>query len=100
ETITVTAREVPVRACANCGEIYSGPEAARVEHEAICHALGLMRPSEIKALRDRFEWSQQYLADLTGLGIATVSRLERGRHLQNRANNNVLLALRDCPPFR
>ena len=100
ETVTITAHQVPVRACAKCGEYYSGPAAARVEHEAICQALGLMPPAGIKALRDRFGWSQQYLADLTGLGIATVSRLERGRHLQNRANNNVLLALRDCPAFR
>src|SRR5262249_27233888 len=100
ETITVTARHVPVRLCANCGEVYSGPEAARVEHEAICQALGLMTPAEIKALRERFGWSQQYLADLTDFGIATVSRWERGRLLQNKSANKVLQALRDCSAFR
>lgn len=100
QTLTVTAHQVPVRVCANCGESYSGPEAARVEHEAICQALGLMTPAEIKSLRERLGWSQQDLADLTGLGIATVSRWERGRLMQNRSNNKVLLALRDCPAFR
>jgi putative zinc finger/helix-turn-helix YgiT family protein len=100
ESITVTACQVSVRVCEHCGEIYSGPEAARVEHEAICHALDLVTAAEIKSLREQLGWSQQYLADLTGLGIATVSRWERRRLLQNRSNNKVLLALRDCPPFR
>ena len=100
ETVIVTAHHVPVRVCANCGESYSGPAAARVEHEAICHALDLLTPAEIKSLREQLGWSQQCLADLTGLGIATVSRWERGRLLQNRSNNKVLLALRDCLPFR
>ena len=100
ETIIVTARQVPVQACAKCGETYSGPEAARVEHEAICQALGLMTPSEIKALRDQFGWSQKDLAALTDLGIATISRSERGRHVQDRSTNMILQALRDCPGFR
>lgn len=100
ETVKVHAENVPVEKCDTCGEEMSGPAAAKVRHEAICRAADLLPPSEIKAVRESFGWSQQYLADLTGLGIATVSRLERGRHLQNRANNNVLLALRDCPAFR
>src|SRR5713101_7205180 len=94
------ARDVPVERCDACGMIASGPAAARVRHEAVCRAAGLLTPSEIKALRDKFGWSQQYLADLTDFGIATVSRWERGRLLQNRSNNKVLQAIRDCPPFR
>ena len=100
ETVKVRAKNVPVKKCDKCGEEMSGPAAAKVRHEAICCAAGLMTPSEIKALRDKFDWSQQKLADLTDLGIATVSRWERGRLLQNRSNNKVLLAIRDCPPFR
>jgi putative zinc finger/helix-turn-helix YgiT family protein len=100
DAFIVTAHQVPVEVCPNCGEYCSGPAAARVEHDAICQALGLMTPTEIKALREQLGWSQQYLADLTGLGIATVSRWERGRLLQSRSNNKVLLALRDCAPFR
>jgi DNA-binding transcriptional regulator YiaG len=78
----------------------SGPAAAKVRHEAICRAAGLLTPSEVKAIREKFGWSQQHLADLTDFGIATVSRWERGRLLQNRSNNKVLQAIRDCPPFR
>jgi putative zinc finger/helix-turn-helix YgiT family protein len=100
ETLKVRAENVPVRQCDNCGEVMSGPEAANVRHEAICGAAGLLPPAAIKALRERFDWSQEHLADLTGFGVATISRWERGRLLQNRSNNKVLLALGDCTPFR
>jgi putative zinc finger/helix-turn-helix YgiT family protein len=100
EIVKVRAENVPVEKCDKCGEVMSGPAAARVRHEAICRAAGLLAPSEIKAIRDKFGWSQQYLADLTDFGLATISRWERGRLLQNRSNNKVLQAIRDCPPFR
>lgn len=100
ETIKVIARDVPVERCDSCGMTASGPAAARVRHEAVCRAAGLLTPSEIKAIREQFDWSQQYLAELTGFGVATISRWERGRLLQNRSTNKVLQAIRDCPPFR
>ena len=100
ETVKIRAENVPLEKCDQCGEVMSGPAAAKVQHEAICRAIGLMTPSDIKTLREGFGWSQQYLADLTDFGIATVSRWERGRLLQNRSANKVLLALRDCQAFR
>jgi putative zinc finger/helix-turn-helix YgiT family protein len=100
ETIKVVAKDVPVERCDSCGMIASGPAAAKVRHEAVCRAARILTPSEIKALRDKFGWSQQHLADLTDFGVATISRWERGRLLQNRSNNKVLQAIRDCEPFR
>lgn len=100
EKIKVRAQDVPVQKCNQCGEELSGPAAAQVRHEAICRAAGLLIPSEYKSIREKLGWSQQYLADLTGFGVATVSRSERGRLLPNRSYHTVLLALRDCPPFR
>jgi putative zinc finger/helix-turn-helix YgiT family protein len=100
ETVKVRAEDVPVEVCDKCGEVMSGPEAAKVRHEAICRAVGLLTPSEIKAIRDKFGWSQPHLAELTDFGVATISRWERGRLLQNRSNNKVLQAIRDCAPFR
>ena len=99
ETVKVRAENVPIQKCDKCGEVISGPVAAKVRHEAICRAAGLLPPAEIKAIREKFGWSQQNLADLTGFGVATVSRWERGRLLQNPSNNKFLLALRDCPQF-
>ncbi len=85
ERIRVHAAQVPIEVCDSCGETYTGPEAARVEHEAICRTLGLPSPSEIVALRERLGLSQSELAELTGIGKATISRWERGRMLPNRA---------------
>jgi putative zinc finger/helix-turn-helix YgiT family protein len=92
KTKTVVAENVPVSECDNvaCGERLSGPEAARIRHEAICRAFGLLTPREIQAIRERLELSQERFAQLTGIGIATISRWERGRLLQNRAMDNLL----------
>jgi putative zinc finger/helix-turn-helix YgiT family protein len=92
KTKTVVAENVPVSECDNvtCGERLSGPEAARIRHEAICRTFGLLTPREIQVIRERLGLSQERFAQLTGLGIATISRWERGRLLQNRAMDNYL----------
>lgn len=100
EKIKVRVENVPIQKCDHCGEVMSGPAAAKVRHDAVCRAAGFLTPAEYKAIREGLNWSQQYLADLTGFGVATVSRSERGRLLPNRSYNTVLLALRDCKPFR
>jgi putative zinc finger/helix-turn-helix YgiT family protein len=93
ERITVVAHAVPVLVCAKCGETLYGPEAARVRHRAICAALHLLSPEEIKALRERLGPSQEGFAELTGIGVATLSRWERGRLLQTRALDRYLRLL-------
>lgn len=100
KTVKVVAADVPVEQCDQCDEILSGPAAAMVRHEAICRAVGLMTPLEIKSLREAIGWTREQLADYTGFGIATVSLWERGRLLPNRSENNLLSALRDDPTFR
>lgn len=92
KTKAVLAEMVPVSECDNtaCGERLSGPEAARIRHEAICRTFGLLTPCEIQAIRERLELSQERFAQLTGIGVATISRWERGRLLQNRAMDNYL----------
>jgi putative zinc finger/helix-turn-helix YgiT family protein len=100
ESIKVVARDVPVERCDSCGMVASGPAAAKVRHEAVCRAAGFLTPTEYKSIREELGWSQQRLADLTGCGVATVSRAERGRIMPNRIYDNVLRAIRDCPAFR
>lgn len=92
KTKTVIVENVPVSQCDNavCGERLSGPQAARIRHEAICQTFGLLTPREIQAIRERLELSQDRFAQLTGIGVATISRWERGRLLQNRAMDNFL----------
>jgi putative zinc finger/helix-turn-helix YgiT family protein len=95
--LLIEAKDVPIQVCDACGETFSGPEAARIRHHAICHALRLMAPEEIKALREGLGKTQQEFAALTGIGEATISRWERGRLLQNRANDNFLRLLAGNP---
>src|SRR6516164_3384083 len=93
ERITVVAEAVPVLVCPKCGEVLYGAEAAAVRHEAICRALGLLSPSQIKDIRERFGPDQEDFARLTGIGVATLSRWERGRLLQTRALDRYLRLL-------
>jgi putative zinc finger/helix-turn-helix YgiT family protein len=95
--IQVHANDVPVRVCPACGETLSGPEAARVHHAAICRALGLLVPEEIRGIREKLGMTQAELARLTGIGEATISRWERGRLLQNRGNDRYLRLLANAP---
>lgn len=97
ERITVVAHAVPVLVCSKCGETLYGPEAARVRHQAICAALHLLTPQEIKALRERLGPSQGDFAKLTEIGVATLSRWERGRSLQTRALDRYLRLLDRYP---
>ena len=91
----VEAERVPVEVCNSCNEIFYGPEAARVRHDAACRALGLLTPNEIKGIRESLGMTQEEFAELTGIGQATISRWERGRLLQNRAHDRYLRLLAD-----
>ena len=90
--VMVVAEDVPIEICDNpdCGERLSGPEAARIRHEAICRALRLLTPTEIRDIRERLNLTQAEFARLTRLGEATISRWERGRLLQNPAMDRYL----------
>ena len=90
ETKMVVAENVPVHVCDECGEKLSGPEAARIRHEAICRALGLLTPAEIRSIRERLGLTQEQFTKLTRVGEATICRWERGRLLQNPAMDRYL----------
>lgn len=89
----VEVHDVPVEVCPKCSEKYFGPAAARVQHAAVCRALGLLTPPEIQAIRERLGPTQAEFARLTGIGEATISRWERGRILPNRAMDRYLRLL-------
>lgn len=82
EEVLLTA-VLPVVACAACGEAYLGTDAEMIQHEAVCHYLGRLTPSEIRALRDRHGLTQAKLAERTGIGIASIKRWENGTVIQN-----------------
>jgi putative zinc finger/helix-turn-helix YgiT family protein len=97
ERVVIVAEAVPVLVCPQCGETLYGPEAAHVRHQAICRTLGLLTPEQIKSMRERLGKSQAEFAQLTGIGVATLSRWERGRLLQTRALDRYLRLLDVLP---
>ena len=72
ERVRVVAEAVPVLACPACEEVFYGPEAEQAHHRAICKALGLLTPEEIKAVRERLGMNQGEFARLTGIGVASL----------------------------
>ncbi|WP_199823796.1 type II TA system antitoxin MqsA family protein [Labrenzia sp. OB1] len=85
---------VPVYECGECGEMYTGDEAEQLRHEAVCKHLGRLTPKEIKAIRDSYDLTQEKFAEVSGFGVASIKRWERGNQIQGESANNLLLLLR------
>jgi putative zinc finger/helix-turn-helix YgiT family protein len=90
---TATAR-IPSLLCTACGFRFYDEAAEWARHEAACRHLGVMTPDEIRALRKRYGLTQEALAELTGLGVASLGRWERGAGIQNEAYDALLYLLR------
>ena len=90
-TLTVDA---PAHECISCGfrllTTEDANELLRATVAAYQRTNDLMTGSEIREARERRRWSQQQLADTSGLGIATIKRLELGGGVQTAANDFAL----------
>jgi putative zinc finger/helix-turn-helix YgiT family protein len=96
--LAVVVKNVPVEVCTECGETFRGPEASKLHHEAICRTFDFLTPKDILELREKtLRLTQEEFARLTGIGLATISRWERGRLVQNRAMDRYLRVLREHP---
>jgi HTH-type transcriptional regulator/antitoxin MqsA len=75
------------------GELYAPGQAAATQRRAsarIREQDGLLRPEEIRAIRERLGLSQRAFERLLGVGAKTVVRWERGTVFQNRATDALL----------
>ena len=82
---------IPVHSCAECSFEFTDHSADILQHEAVCRHLGLLTPSEVRAVRSnmsRAEFSRQ-----TGIGEASLNRWEKGVVIQNVAMDNFLYLL-------
>jgi putative zinc finger/helix-turn-helix YgiT family protein len=89
---TVTAR-IPSILCKACGIRFYNDAAEWERHAAACRHLGVMTPDEIRTLRKRYGLTQEAFAELTGLGVASLGRWERGAGIQNEAYDALLYLL-------
>lgn len=97
-SMSVVVEKVPIERCTKCKETFRGMGAARRHHQAICRTFGFLTPQEICELREcTLRLTQDEFARVTGIGVATISRWERGRLVQNRAMDRYLRLLRDSP---
>jgi putative zinc finger/helix-turn-helix YgiT family protein len=70
-----------------------GDAAVRIgeaEHEALAQRFGLLRPSEIRAGRERLGMTQKQLQEMLGLGGNSLSRWETGEVFHSRSLDMLL----------
>jgi DNA-binding transcriptional regulator YiaG len=84
---------VPYHKCLDCKFEFTGAGAEDSRHEAICRHLGLMPPSEVVGVRQRYRMTRAVFAEKTRIGEASLARWETGLLIQNAANDNYLYLL-------
>jgi len=89
----VETKNVPLEDCDQCFETFIGPAAARIRHDSLGRALGLLAPSEITAIRTSAGWSVEEFARIIGADPEKVSRWERGRLWQDLATDKLIRLL-------
>jgi transcriptional regulator with XRE-family HTH domain len=77
--------------CSECGVAVLG-DAEMDEAMRATVAADLLTATDIREARARMKWSQIQLAERTGLGIATIKRLELGGVVQTETNDECLRA--------
>lgn len=92
ETIQI---QVPVQIDQLTGEEILTPEAHELIEKTKARRMGLMSADELRALRERFELTQEELSGLLRIGAKTYTRWESGRARPSRSLNLLLCALRD-----
>lgn len=93
EAATTLHVTIPVRCCRACGFECVDDEGMLIRHEAVCKHLGVLGPTEIRAIRERQALSRETFARITGLEEATLGKWENGAVIQGRADDNYLRLL-------
>lgn len=86
--------DVTVWTCRACGFSFTEGEAEEARHQAVCHYLGVLTPSEIQGIRKRHGLTQAELAKLTQFGEASIKRWETGALIQNASADRFLRLLK------
>ena len=87
DTLRVT---IPVHECKECEFEFTSPVADKIQHDAVCRFLNVMTPSEVREVRKKSGLTQSKFAEITGIGVASINRWEKGGVIQNPAMDNFL----------
>ncbi len=87
---TIVIPDTTWEECANCGECVMPPELWKRLEEVRYERLGLLKPDEIKAVRQRAGLIQSEISEKLGIGEKTYTRWEAGRSIQNKSNDTLI----------
>ena len=76
--------------CSSCGKRILPHDLVRQIELMRYDRLGLLRPSQIKATREKAGLTQEAMADWLGVGAKTYTRWESGRSYHNRSSDNLI----------
>ena len=76
--------------CQTCGEAILPPELLENLDRQRYIRLGLLRPSEIKAIREKAGLTQAQISRILGFGEKSYTRWESGKLLQNKSSDNLI----------
>lgn len=104
ENFSVRGESIEIEACfkrcKSCGETFSHFDDDEANYKKIYdlyrgkHAL--LKPEEIRKIREQFGISQRQFSRIMGWGAITMHRYEAGS-LQDNTHNSALLLLQSCP---
>ena len=87
--------EIPIHECKHCEILFTDWVAEDIKHNALCQHLGVLNPTKITQLREKYEMTRTAFAELTGIGEASLNRWEKGINIQNIAYDRYLRLLED-----
>lgn len=97
---TICLPDLVVPRCGNCGAVSLDDEANRRISAAFRDQAGLLPPDLIRKHRAALGLTQQALAELLGVAVATLSRWETGAQIQQRSLDRFLRAFFSVPALR
>ncbi len=98
---TITISGIEYYKCNQCGEIvFDAAEAEKYDKQIIDkhrEIEGLLLPSEIKAIREKYGLKQQEFEKILGVSSPSVSRWETGKVIQSKPVDLLMRAYNDSP---
>lgn len=89
--------------CPQCGEYVifadQGIKLSEILYDEYRKRTGLLSPSEIKAIRKKYGWTQVEFEKILGVASPTVSRWESNRVIQTKVADNLMRAIRQNESF-
>tara|TARA_R100000501_G_scaffold14241_1_gene25874 strand:+ start:615 stop:1181 length:567 start_codon:yes stop_codon:yes gene_type:complete len=91
----VAAARVPVLVCNECDFKLLAEGAESIRDAAVRMHKGLLRPDEIKEIRENLDFSRREFAEAFGVPASSMERWENGKLLQNKSSDTLLRMLRN-----